>query len=157
MLKTMQVQNTLHTSVRRVCIKRGEEKMKRAIERRNTTLRLGVGSQRGKGYQTRQSLLLSDPLSEYVFVYVCARKTVPPPQPDNREGPVPDWGQLVAAEGRGGGGRGGERGGGWVEGIRHHCLTCVSGLGRRGTKNQTALRITNEERGVVREECRTRR
>lgn len=29
--------------------------------------------------------------------------------------------------------------GGWVVGIRHRCLTCVSGLGGRGTKNQTAL------------------
>lgn len=94
--------------------------MEREIERRNATLRLGVGSQRGRGYQTRQSLLLSDPPSEHAFVYVCVcARLSPPPQPDNREGPVPDWGQLVAAEGRGGGGRG-ERG--WVVGIRHHCL-----------------------------------
>lgn len=73
--------------------------------------------------------------------------SVPSPQPDNRAGPVPDWGQLVAAEGRegGGGGRGGEKRGGWVVGIRHRCLTCVSGLGGRGTKNQTALGIANEE------------
>lgn len=50
----------------------------------------------------------------------CVCVSVPSPQSDNRAGPVPDWGQLVAA-------------GGWgprevgVVGIRHRCLTCVSG------------------------------
>lgn len=54
---------------------------------------------------------------------------VPSPQPDNRAGPMPDWGQLVAA--------GGER---WrrrkrgvgEEGIRPHCLTWMSELEAEG-------------------------
>ncbi len=88
-----------------------------------------------------------------VCVCVCVWASVPSPQPDNRAGPAPDWGQLVAAGGRRGG-RGGEVG---VVGIRHRCLTCVSGWEGRGTKNQTAVWITTEERGAEREERRTRR
>lgn len=42
---------------------------------------------------------LSDPPSVCVCVCMCPTVCPPIPKPDNREGPVPDWGQLVAAEG----------------------------------------------------------
>lgn len=73
-------------------------------------------------------LPLTPCLSLCVFVYVSVR--VPSPQPDNRAGSVPDWGQLVAAQGRG-------RKSGREEGvvcIRHHCLTCCLEGNREGSK-----------------------
>lgn len=92
--------------------------------------RRGIGGWESKSVQARQPLSSSD-LSESVciqmLVCVCvlyARQS-PLSQPNNRVGSVSDWGQLVAAEGRGEGRGGGERLGEYWEGmlgIRHCCL-----------------------------------
>lgn len=76
----------------------GNDEEREGEKLRNAVLWLGVGSQRGMAGQTRHSPSPSDPLSESVAV-LASEQVSPPPQPHNRTGPVPDWGQLVAAEG----------------------------------------------------------
>lgn len=108
--KTVLIQNTLHNKLQihlelnesawRQGRRRGGKGDERRVEEKCCVMVGGWESKRQARPAQTASISFWPPVWVYVRVCECARVSVPSPQPDNRAGPVPDWGQLVAAGGR---------------------------------------------------------
>lgn len=133
----------------------GNDEEREGEKLRNAVLWLGVGSQRGMAGQTRHSPSPSDPLSESVAVLASEQVSSRPLPSHTIEQAlcligVSWW--LPRGRSRGGGG-GGAR---YQTPLSDLCVWTE----RKGTKNQTALWIANEEQRsteAVREERRTQK
>lgn len=131
----------------------GNDEEREGEKLRNAVLWLGVGSQSGMAGQTRHSPSPSDPPSESVAV-LASEQVSPPPLPSHTIEQalcligVSWW--LPRGRSRGGGGGGG------VLGIRHRCLTCVSGLREKGPKIRQPSESLMKSRGAQKQWGRRR-